>query len=436
MTLSCLGAGDWDTEVPFMPIPTPESGEDQSKFISRCMADDVMMSEYSDQSQRAAVCHTAWKKKESTNLKIDTTEIRDVEIARCGNWQNGKVVITEKTLNEMVDNFKNKIVEPYLNLDHDDKLTDRIKDALKVVALGFVSDLRKVGDKLRADFKNVPVKIAELIKSGQLKNRSIEFFQNGYVSDGKKYNNVLKAVSFFGASIPAINGMADDFEVLLKSESHKFASGSGPETSVVHLENNQTEKGKGMNPIEISKEEYADLVAKKAQVDRLTIDLGVATKRAEDLTAELSTLKSEKEKTDVVVVTLKAEIKKQEEAAAVTLKAEAEAYVAKAIESGQILPKFRERYVASYIDSSKNKESLAMLKEDIESRTAVNLAELKFNADKKLSSSAKADDVSDDVDKANELNEVIEARMKKNGTTFEVEAAKVGLALPGVGSEE
>jgi len=39
-----------------MPIPSKKKGEDPKTFMSRCMGDDVMNSEYPDQSQRSAVC--------------------------------------------------------------------------------------------------------------------------------------------------------------------------------------------------------------------------------------------------------------------------------------------------------------------------------------------------------------------------------------------
>jgi hypothetical protein len=42
-----------------MPIPKPNSGESQSDFLKRCMADDVMVNEY-DQEQRVAVCRSSY----------------------------------------------------------------------------------------------------------------------------------------------------------------------------------------------------------------------------------------------------------------------------------------------------------------------------------------------------------------------------------------
>ena len=39
-----------------MPLPYPKPAESEEQFISRCMADDRMVAEYPDESQRHAVC--------------------------------------------------------------------------------------------------------------------------------------------------------------------------------------------------------------------------------------------------------------------------------------------------------------------------------------------------------------------------------------------
>ena len=46
-----------------MPIPKPTKSEDKNEFIQRCMGDNVMVKEFSDASQRRAVCETQWNKK-------------------------------------------------------------------------------------------------------------------------------------------------------------------------------------------------------------------------------------------------------------------------------------------------------------------------------------------------------------------------------------
>jgi len=43
-----------------MPLPTPREGESQSKFISRCIASEVMQREYDKNDKRKAICYDQW----------------------------------------------------------------------------------------------------------------------------------------------------------------------------------------------------------------------------------------------------------------------------------------------------------------------------------------------------------------------------------------
>lgn len=46
-----------------MPLPTPNKGEKESDFISRCVSSKVMKTEYPNKKQRLAVCYTQWRRK-------------------------------------------------------------------------------------------------------------------------------------------------------------------------------------------------------------------------------------------------------------------------------------------------------------------------------------------------------------------------------------
>lgn len=46
-----------------MPIPEPHKHETKEKFLSRCMADEVMNKEYPQKAQRFAICHSKWSAK-------------------------------------------------------------------------------------------------------------------------------------------------------------------------------------------------------------------------------------------------------------------------------------------------------------------------------------------------------------------------------------
>lgn len=42
-------------------MPIPEADEDRDAFLSRCMGDDQMVSEFSNTAQRYAVCVSKWE---------------------------------------------------------------------------------------------------------------------------------------------------------------------------------------------------------------------------------------------------------------------------------------------------------------------------------------------------------------------------------------
>lgn len=46
-----------------MPLPKPNPDDTQQDFISRCMANPRMISEYPDSDQRLAVCYTQWRER-------------------------------------------------------------------------------------------------------------------------------------------------------------------------------------------------------------------------------------------------------------------------------------------------------------------------------------------------------------------------------------
>lgn len=56
----------------------PGESENEQEFISRCMGDDKMNSEFPDQEQRAAVCYTYWsEKQEKINIDMASAILKD-----------------------------------------------------------------------------------------------------------------------------------------------------------------------------------------------------------------------------------------------------------------------------------------------------------------------------------------------------------------------
>lgn len=58
MVPNCVPDKEEQSKQEFV-IPTPEGGEDENTFISRCMGE--LNAEFPDESQRAAVCYKSWR---------------------------------------------------------------------------------------------------------------------------------------------------------------------------------------------------------------------------------------------------------------------------------------------------------------------------------------------------------------------------------------
>lgn len=306
--------------------------------------------------------------------EVKMAELKGVEILDEGTWSgNTDVKIGAQDMDEMVANFKGGVVEPYLNLDHDDRFTEDAKKMLRVVSLGWVTNLYREGKKLLADFKQVPIKLAEMIGNGMLKKRSVEFYPKDkpYVTNGKAYGNVLKAVSFFGNSLPAVNTLSDDFEVLMELNKKS----ANEQIATVIFQN----KGEpNMETVQVPKSEYDTLVKIKAQYEQMAgaqsqeelAKKAEADKAAQAALAENAALKKQN---DELV-----KFKKDAEAAALAAtQSEAEAFVKNVIEEGKLLAKFKDMKVKEYVSYSGDKDALVLFKEDLKNRAPiVNLKQL------------------------------------------------------------
>lgn len=60
-----------------MPIPTPKKGEDQNKFMGKCMGDETMKKEFPMQKQRIAVCLSQMKRKSAKAQELNWDDCAD-----------------------------------------------------------------------------------------------------------------------------------------------------------------------------------------------------------------------------------------------------------------------------------------------------------------------------------------------------------------------
>ena len=63
-----------------MPLPTKKSDESKEEFMSRCMGDDIMNSEFSDSKQRAAVCNSQFEQRKKQKGTASWDDVRKGDV--------------------------------------------------------------------------------------------------------------------------------------------------------------------------------------------------------------------------------------------------------------------------------------------------------------------------------------------------------------------
>ncbi|GAJ07419.1 unnamed protein product, partial [marine sediment metagenome] len=137
-----------------------------------------------------------------------TYELKDVEVFGIGTWKGHK--ITDEDLNNIV-NDTNEIIDklkPKVKLGHDNKQALLQKTGLP--AGGWITKLKRAGDKILVDIKEVPRVLYQLIKNGAYKRISSEILTDYAEPSTKKvYKKVLSAIAFLGADLPAVTNLKD-----------------------------------------------------------------------------------------------------------------------------------------------------------------------------------------------------------------------------------
>lgn len=147
------------------------------------------------------------------NDEITLAEIKDVEIFGIGTWKGSqKITVTGSMLDQMVTAFhalSDKVsgFRPPIKLGHTDAQRF-IGQNNGAPALGWVSAMRRVGDKVLADFSDVPSSLVDLIRKRLYNSVSIELLPK-LEYQGTTFENVLSAVAVLGAELPAVKGLKE-----------------------------------------------------------------------------------------------------------------------------------------------------------------------------------------------------------------------------------
>lgn len=132
--------------------------------------------------------------------------IKGVEIFSVGTWNGDKY--TSHDLEEMVKNFDEtkETVKPYLKLGHDNE--QKFLQREGIPSAGWIEKLYIQGEKLLADFSDIPQKIYDLIVKKAYRKVSSEIFWNIRIKE-KAYRRLLSGVALLGAETPAVMNLND-----------------------------------------------------------------------------------------------------------------------------------------------------------------------------------------------------------------------------------
>jgi hypothetical protein len=120
-------------------------------------------------------------------------QLKNVEIFAVGK-HNGDDY-SEADLDAIVDSFNALDYTPPLKFGHNDQPG--------APAAGWIENVRRQGEKLLADFVDMPKEVYDAIRNRRYNTVSCEIYWN-LERMGRKFKRALKAVALLGAEIPAV----------------------------------------------------------------------------------------------------------------------------------------------------------------------------------------------------------------------------------------
>lgn len=211
--------------------------------------------------------------------------VRGVEIFAPGKHNGDEY--TEKDIDDMISAFGEQDFRPALKIGH-------TKDAPGAPAYGYVTNLRKQGGKMVADFESMHDTVIAALKDRRYDRVSSEIYFN-LKRGAKTFRRALKAVALLGAEVPAVANLvplhkmefaADGFENVAACEQalevQQQALIDSLQTRVAALSETLTSQ-KEQDTMTIK-----ELNEKKAQLEAQLADLKKAAKVDDAKVAELT----------------------------------------------------------------------------------------------------------------------------------------------------
>tara|TARA_Y100001938_G_C8097470_1_gene439118 strand:- start:186 stop:1904 length:1719 start_codon:yes stop_codon:yes gene_type:complete len=203
-----------DKEKDMMDKDREEKMEDEDKKMEDEDEKEKKMSkgEDCDCDNDIEVCDDSCEDDPKNYDYNQTFNIDGVEIFSTGVWNGDKYA--KKDLEAMVTNFGKTGFEPPIKLGHNEDQPE-MKDGEP--ALGYIDKIYTAGNKLLADFKEIPQVLYDAMKRGNYKRVSSEIYWN-YTNNGSVLDRVLKAVAILGTEIPAVTNLEAIENLYAKSD--------------------------------------------------------------------------------------------------------------------------------------------------------------------------------------------------------------------------
>lgn len=156
--------------------------------------------------------------------------LKRVEIFATGRWKGNKdITVTSADLDDMLSSFADLSAQvsgykPFLKLGHQEQ-QKYFGQKTGAPNLGFVERIWREGEKILADFGNVPDGLLALIEQRRYNTVSIEMYPS-VEHEGKTFKNVLTAVAILGAELPAVKGLKELAESLFAETELVFGDGA------------------------------------------------------------------------------------------------------------------------------------------------------------------------------------------------------------------
>ncbi len=144
---------------------------------------------------------------------LKTRDVPDQKVLKIGRWhgqgcpENG-CEFTAEHLDAMVETYKETKgeFEPPVKLGHNERQRLLGEDGLPNA--GTMTNIRRSGEFLVADLKDVPETVADLIDANGFNSRSAEILQDHTIGE-KKFKWALVGLALLGETLPAVTGLGD-----------------------------------------------------------------------------------------------------------------------------------------------------------------------------------------------------------------------------------